>query len=227
MELLFPLFTAVVEGFCLNTFQLTCYALLDISQSTKFAPFFKWFLSRRNENKPQGLRSGKEGAEKQQECFDGYCRVTWGVVVVQHPSACNAWSHMCHPFPEYFKDFPIISLIDSLSWWHKFLVDNPLTVEKTNKHRFSFGFAHSCFLGTGRVWSVPLPTLFCVGVILQNSWFITCDNMTEESWLPLKAVQNIKTHIPPIGLLLSCEVLWNDLGTHFSCPNPVLKFDGW
>ena len=57
-------------------------------------------------------------------------RVTWDVVVVQHQSACNAWSHMCHPLSGSFKDFPIKRLIDSLSWWHKFLVDDPLTVKK-------------------------------------------------------------------------------------------------
>ena len=45
---------------------------------------------------------------------------------------------------------------------------------------------------------------------------ITCDNATEEFWLPLKAVQKIKSHIPPIGLLLSREVLWNHLGPQFS-----------
>ena len=97
--------------------------------------------------------------------------MTWGVVVVQQPSACNAWSHTCHPFPESFKDFPIKSLIDSLSWCHKFLVDDQLTVKKkkTNEHRVDFGFAHSRFLGTGRVCSVPLPNLaFCLGVVLQN-----------------------------------------------------------
>ena len=92
--------------------------------------------------------------------------MTWGVVVVQHPSA---WSHTRHPFPESFKDFPIKRLIDSLSWWHKFLVDDPLTAKKTNEHRFDFGFAHSRFLGTGRICSVPLRTLaFCLGVLLQN-----------------------------------------------------------
>ena len=95
--------------------------------------------------------------------------MTWGIVVVQHPSACNAWSHTCHPFPESFKDFLIKCLIDSLSWWHKFLVDDPLTVKKTNVHRFDFRFAHSRFLGTGRFCSVPLPNLaFCLGVVLQN-----------------------------------------------------------
>ena len=41
-------------------------------------------------------------------------------------------------------------------------------------------------------------------------------NATEEFWLPLKAVQKIMTHIPPTGLLLSLEVLWNHLGAHFS-----------
>ena len=65
-----------------------------------------------------------------QKFIDGDCRVTWGVVVAQHPSAFNAWSHTCHPFRESFKDFPIKSLIDSLSWWHKFLVEDPLTVKK-------------------------------------------------------------------------------------------------
>jgi len=143
--------------------------------------------------------------------------MTWGIVVVQHPSALNAWSHTCLPFPEFFKDFPIKSLIDSLSWWHKFLVDDSLTVKKTIEHQFDFGFAHSRFLGTGKVCSVPLPTLaFCLAVVLQNPLFITCDNATEEFWLLLKAAQKIKTHIPPIGLLLSREVLWNHLGAHFS-----------
>ena len=98
------------------------------------------------------------------------CRVTWDIVVVQHPSAFNAWSHTCHPFRESFKDLLIKkTLIDSLSWWHKFLVEDPLTVKKTNEHRFDFGFAHCRFLGTGRVSSVPLPTLaICLGVVLQN-----------------------------------------------------------
>ena len=38
-EALFPFFVAVLEGFCWNTFQLVSYALLDIIQSTKMAPF--------------------------------------------------------------------------------------------------------------------------------------------------------------------------------------------
>jgi len=39
MEALFSLFVAVLDGLCWNTFQLVGYALLDIIQSTKMAPF--------------------------------------------------------------------------------------------------------------------------------------------------------------------------------------------
>ena len=123
-----------------------------------------------------------------------------------------------------FQGLPDKKMIDSLSWWHKFLVDDPLTVKKTNEHRFDFGFAHSRFLGTKRVCSVPLQTLaFCLGLVLQNSLFINCDNANEEFWLPLKVVQKIKTHIPPIGLLLSREVLWNHLGAKLSMYKSCVK----
>ena len=38
-EALFPLFVAILEGFCWYSFQLVGYALLDIIQSTKIASF--------------------------------------------------------------------------------------------------------------------------------------------------------------------------------------------
>ena len=95
------------------------------------------------------------------------------------------------PFPESFKVFPIKSLIDSLSWWHKFLVEDPLTVKKTNEHQFDFGFAHSRFLGARRFCSVPLPTLaFCLGVVLQKFRY------TFSSWWPVTLLLTASvTHI--------------------------------
>jgi hypothetical protein len=56
---------------------------------------------------------------------------------------------MCHPFPESFKDFLIKSLIDRLSWWHKFLVEDPLTVRKTNEHHLILDVLILAFLGRG------------------------------------------------------------------------------
>ena len=43
MEALFPLFVAVLEGFCWYAFQLVGYALLDIIQSSNMAPFQVFF----------------------------------------------------------------------------------------------------------------------------------------------------------------------------------------
>jgi len=84
-----------------------------------------------------------------QKFIDGDRRVTWGVVVVQHPCACNAWSHTRHPFPESFKDFPTKSLIYSLFWWHKFLVDDPLTVKKQISVDLILDLLILAFLGRG------------------------------------------------------------------------------
>ena len=74
--------------------------------------------------------------------------------MVQHQSACNALSHTCHPFPESFKDFPIKRLIDSLSWWQKFLVDDLLTVKKTMSINLILDLLILAFLGWGEfaVW---------------------------------------------------------------------------
>ena len=56
-----------------------------------------------------------------QQFIDGDCRLIGDVVVVQHPSACNAWSHTCHPFSQSFKDFPIKSLIDRNVLWERYV----------------------------------------------------------------------------------------------------------
>jgi len=44
-EALFPFFVAVLEGFCLYTYQLVGYALLDIIQSKEMAPLHVVFES--------------------------------------------------------------------------------------------------------------------------------------------------------------------------------------
>ena len=153
--------------------------------------------------------------------------MTWGVVVVQHPSACNAWSHTCHPSPESFKDFPIRSLIDSLSWWLKFLVDDPLTVEKTNEHRFDFGFVLLAFLGRGefavchsRLWRFVTGSY---SKIHDSSPVIT--RLKNSGSLSRRSRRSRRASLR----LAFCSVVrffgtifWRTL---FSCPNPVLKFD--
>jgi len=52
-------------------------------------------------------------------------------------------------FPESFKDFQIKSLIDSLSGWHKFRVDDPLTVKKKMSIDLILDLLILAFLGRG------------------------------------------------------------------------------
>jgi hypothetical protein len=59
-EALFPLFVAVLEVFCWNTFQLVGYAMWILSKVPKWRPV-KWFLSRGNKKNSQRLRCGEYG----------------------------------------------------------------------------------------------------------------------------------------------------------------------
>ena len=92
---LFPLFVAVLEGFCWNTFRFVGYALLDIIQSTKMAPFQVVFepgeykdVTGTEIRRIGGLRNHKNSFFCQ-KFIDGDCHVTWGLVVVQLSRVCN------------------------------------------------------------------------------------------------------------------------------------------
>jgi len=57
-EALFPLFVAVLEGFCWIPFSSSVTLFWILSKVLKWCPF-KWFLSLGNKKKSQGLRSGE------------------------------------------------------------------------------------------------------------------------------------------------------------------------
>jgi len=62
----------------------------------------------------------------------GDSSVTRSIVVMQHPSARNLWPDTINPLSESFKDLTIVLFINCLSLRHEFLMNNALTVEKTN-----------------------------------------------------------------------------------------------
>ena len=64
--------------------------------------------------------------------FHGDGSVTGSIVVMQHPSVCNLLPDTMNPFYELFKDLTIVLFINCLSLRHEFLMNNALTVEKTN-----------------------------------------------------------------------------------------------
>ena len=137
-ETLLPLPVAVLEVFMWKCPQLVCHDLLDGVHSFKMTTFEVEFEFR-----------GKEGVTRTQIRRILDCRttgipffgkkfrhgdgsVTGSVVVMQHPSVRNLWPDTMNPFSESFKDLTIVLLINCLSLRHEFLMNNNLTVEKTN-----------------------------------------------------------------------------------------------
>ena len=84
-----------------------------------------------------------------QKFVHGDGSVTGSIVVMQHPSVRNLWPDTMNPFSESFKDLTIVLFINCLSLRHEFLMNNALTVEKTNQH--GFDLLIFAFLGRGEL----------------------------------------------------------------------------
>jgi len=67
-----------------------------------------------------------------QKFVHGDDSVTGSIVAMQHPSVHNLWPDTMNPFSESFKDLTIALFINCLYLRYKFLMNNTLTVEKTN-----------------------------------------------------------------------------------------------
>ena len=165
------------------------------------------------------------GAAEPQDAFCcqkfifGDCRVTCGVVVVQHPSACNAWSHTCHRTSRQKVRLTVCPGGTNSLW----------TISWLSKKQMSIDLILDLLILAFLEWERLQCATPNFGVLsrghLQNPWSITCDNATEEFWLPLKAVQKIKAHPSDWTSAQSWGSLEPSWRTLFSCPNPVLKFD--
>jgi len=136
--MLLPLPVGVLEVFMWKCPQLLCHDLLDVVYSSKMMTFEvkvefreKEEVTRTQIRRVWWLRNhwntlfGKKFVH-------GDGSVTGSVVMMQHTSVRNLWLDMMNPFSESFKDLMIVLFINCLSLRHKFLMNNTLTVEKTN-----------------------------------------------------------------------------------------------
>ena len=137
--MLLPLPVAVLEVFMWKCPQLVCHDLSDVVHSSKMTTFEVEFEFREKE-KLHGLRSSEYGGLRnhwntlfsKKNFVHGDGSLTGSLVVMQHPSVCNFWLDTMKHFSESFKDLTIVRLINCLSLRHQFLMNNTLTVEKTN-----------------------------------------------------------------------------------------------
>ena len=137
-ETLLPLPVAVLEVFMCKCPQLLCHDLLDVVHNSKMTSFEVEFVFREKEEVIRtqirlvwGLRNhwntlfGKTFVQ-------GDGSVTGSVVVMQYPSVRNLWPDTINPFSESFKNLTIVLFINCLSLRYEFLMNNTLTIERTN-----------------------------------------------------------------------------------------------
>ena len=72
----------------------------------------------------------------------------WRVIVVKKP--VSAWSETrsfsSHGITQSFQNFNVISFVDRLTSWCKFVVHNTLTIEKNNQHWLDMAPTLTCYL---------------------------------------------------------------------------------
>ena len=78
--------------------------------------------------------------------------------------------------------FQIVNLVDCLSSWYKFILNNPSNIKKSWQHCFDSWFGLTEFCWSWGISSLPLCTwLLHFRVILVDPCFITCDDMAQMS----------------------------------------------
>ena len=137
-ETLFPPPVAVLEVFMWKYPQLVCHDLLDVVHSFKMTDFEVEIEFRGKEEVTRGqirLVWGLRNCWNRffgQKFVHGDGSVTDSVAAMEHPIVLALWPDTLNPFSESFRDLMIILLINCLSLRHKFLMNNTLTVRKTN-----------------------------------------------------------------------------------------------
>jgi len=110
-------------------------------------------------------------------------------------------------FTQPFQHFQIVNLVDCLSSWYKFIMNNP-----SNIHCFDSRFGLTEHFWLWGIGSLPLCTLpLRLRVVLVDPCFITCDDTAQNVILPL---QKVLANCDSSLLLFFGELLWDHFCTH-------------
>ena len=136
------------------------------------------------------------------------------IVVMQDPwvAGKKIRSFASDFFTQPFQYFQIVNLVDCLSSWYKFIMNNPSDIKKSQQHCFDFWFGLTELSWSWGIGSLPLCTLpLRFRVVLVDLCFITCDDTAQNVNLPLQKVfANCESSL----LLFFGELLWDHFCTH-------------
>ena len=116
-------------------------------------------------------------------------------------------------FTQPFQYFQIVNLVDCLSIWYKFIMNNPSNIKKSQQHHFDSWFGPTEFFWLCGIGSLPLCTSpLRFRVLLVDPCF-TCDYTAQNVILPLQKV------------LANCDsafvIWWAPLGPFWTISFPV------
>jgi len=120
--------------------------------------------------------------------------VSWRVIVLQHPIACNVPLDSLDPFSKSFQDIFVEGVINCLSWRYKFFVHNAMAVKK--KQSWFSPWICSCVLSSDEEnFSCAIPH-FAVWSrdVVEHPWFISCYYFMQKIWLNFEYSQQILTN---------------------------------
>jgi hypothetical protein len=104
----------------------------------------------------------------------------------------------------------------------KFAMNNPLNVEKNNKHALCWTPDQPRLFCLWWLWALPLRWfLLCFWIITVNPTFVTCYDPTDKSWVSSLAFCHSSRHT------FACHCFWSYVksrGTNFTTVWRMLKF---
>jgi hypothetical protein len=167
---------------------------LDLLYGVKSSPFQLDFHLGEEEEVIGGLNQASKGVGGWLSCF-------WRPKNAAQPKQCArvhcrdgapscfapfAWPLPPHVLPKPPQDVTVKLCIDSLTWRHKFLIDNPVNIKKADQHWLHVAFYLLRFIRPGWRWTLPLGRLlFCFRVVPINPTFITSYDLGKEVWVIL------------------------------------------
>ena len=115
-------------------------------------------------------------------------------------------------FTQPVQYFQIVNLVDCLSIWYNFIMNNPSNIKKSQQHCFdSWIWPTEIFWWWG-IGSLPLCTLpLRFRVVLVDPCFITCDDTAQNGILPL---QKVSANCDSSLHMFFGEPLWDHFCTH-------------
>ena len=111
-------------------------------------------------------------------------------------------------FTQPFQYFQIVNVVDCLTIWYKFIMNNPSNIKKVSNIFWRLIWTDGNFW-SWEIGSLPLCTLLLhFRVILVDPRFITCDDMGQSVILPLQKVLGNCDSSLPLFFMSSCRTIF-------------------